>query len=635
MPYIPASAFAGGAPKAPSTQILQINQFLGIDLSSKPTLMSLMRSPDCRNVMRSAPYKIKRRMGYERVSEQPYGGRINGVGSFVSDADNVGMIHAGTNMYYNGEVVAGTVDEAIKVRDEGYTVPTTGLADRRSTQILFNGKFVFFDGSALRAVASTSKTDSGQFAYCLRRVSERAYVPTVMIDRDPKGGGTAYEEINLMSDAFTEIFYADGTSTAYQMSFDGLMASEGSIVKILNADGVTWEELIEGYDYSVNYAAGVVNFTTAPAVTPVDGQGNVSITVSKDRSEKRSWVDKCTVATAYQLPTGGTRIFATGNPDYPNRDFWCEIDDFTYWSDLNYSILGSSSSRIVGYSSLGSHLATHKSDGTIYVRSAVTGENDMYRQMFPVTSVIRGPKNIASCSYAELNNEPLFLTESGIYALTSADLTAEKYAQQRSFYLNGTLLKEPDLNDALARVWKDYYLLAVNDKIYLLDGTTKTYAQDEPHSTYQYEGFLWTDIPARCIWEWDGVLHFGDTDGYVYRFDEALLTDDGEPFLSCWETPDLQGGLFHKQRRYNKAALQIQPGGEVDIDLLTNGGTGWRTLCSMGFEPSDYARRMVRRLDMAKMNYAALRISSDKAQPFEPDAINVEYIQSGNDDHRL
>jgi len=34
------------------------------------------------------------------------------------------------------------------------------------------------------------------------------------------------------------------------------------------------------------------------------------------------------------------------------------------------------------------------------------------------------------------------------------------------------------------------------------------------------------------------------------------------------------------------------------------------------------------------MNYAALRISCDKDQPFEPDAINIEYIQSGSDDKR-
>lgn len=630
MPYIPASAFAGSAPKAPSTQIIQINQFNGIDLSSKPTLMSLTRSPDCRNMMRSAPGKIKRRMGYERTNDKPYAGRINGA---ASDAKNV--IHAGTNVYFNDVVVAGNVEEAFKARDEGYIVPTTGVSDSRSTILNFNGVLVFFDGAALRVMFTTPKNAAGASAYYLRRASERAYVPTVMIDRDPKGGGIAYEDINVLSDAFTELFYADGESTAYQMSFDDLMPEAGTVVKLMEEDGLTWRTLTEDTDYSVDYNTGVIHFQTAPALTPVDGQSNVSITVSKDRSDKRAWIDKCTTAAVYRLPTGGSRLFATGNPDYPNRDFWSEIDDYTYWSDLNYSSLGAARDPVVGYSNIGNDLATHKKSGTIYVRAPVTDASDAYRQTFPVLSIIRGPRNICAQSYAELNNEPLFLTENGIYALTSADVTAEKYAQNRSFYLNGKLLEEDNLSDAASIVWKNNYLLALNNRVYLLDSSTKTYAKDEPHSTYQYECFLWTGVPARCMWEWDDVLCFGDANGYVYRFDESLLTDNGEPFLSCWETPDLQDGLFHKQRRYTKAALQIQPGAEVDIDLSVNGGSGWRISDAVCFPASEHARRVIRRLDMAKMNYAALRISCDKAQPFEPDAINVEYIQSGRDDKRL
>ncbi|MBE6758832.1 MAG: hypothetical protein E7554_01925 [Ruminococcaceae bacterium] len=634
MPYIPAAAFAGGAPKPPSTQIIQINQFNGIDLSSKPTLMSLTRSPDCRNMMRSAPGKVKRRMGYERVNEQPYSGRINGATTARPKGENERcIVHAGNNLYMDGTLIAGSRADAENEAINGTPITTTGLANHRSC--ITKGNCIF-DGLAARLLVYADKLDGSETRiYFAPKLSDSAYVPTVMIDRDPKGGGTAYEDVNMLSDAFTELFYADGESTSYQMSFDDLIADAGATVKLMNDDGITWRELTEGVDYNVNYVAGVVRFVTAPAVTPVDGQSNVSITVSKDRSEKRAWIDKCTVAVAYQLPTGGTRIFATGNPEYPNRDYWSEIDDYTYWSDLNYSILGDSRSKIIGYSNLGSYLATHKSDGSIYIRTPVTDTSDANRQSFPTMNIIRGPKNTASFSYAELGNEPLFLTENGVFALTSADLTAEKYAQDRSFYINGSLLKENNINDAIALVWKDYYMLAVNHRIYLLDGSMKTYTPDEPHSTYQYEAFLWTGIPARCLWQWNNELYFGDDEGNVYRFDESLLTDNGEPFLSCWETPDLQGGLFHKQRRYTKAALQIQPGDETDIDLSVNGGDGWRTRCVMAFPAGAYARRTVRRLDMAKVNYAALRISCGKAQPFEPDAINIEYIQSGRDDKRL
>jgi len=636
MPYIPAAAFAGSAPKPPSTQIIQINEFRGIDLSSKPTYMSLKRSPNCQNMMRSAPGKVKCRMGYERVNEQQYGGRINGATEFRSDRGTIRVVHAGTKIYYDEIIVAGSRAEAIEAFNSGIPIENTGVADARSCIVKMpeEARTIFFDGSAARGF-KYSDNAYGDRIYYAPKLSDNAYIPTVMIDRDPKGGGTAYEEINMLSDAFTELFYADGESTAYQMSFDDLIADAGTVVKLMNADGVTWQELKEGIDYTVDYVTGVVNFVSAPAVTPVDGQSNVSITVSKDRSEKRGWINKCTIATAYQLPTGGTRIFASGNPEYPNRDYWSDIGDLTYWPDINYSMLGDAKNKIVGYSTIGTYLATHKEDGSIYVRTPSTDTLDAYRQMFPVVSIIKGPRNIASFSFAELDNEPLFLTENGICALTSADLTAEKYAQLRSFYLNGALTKESAMEEAVALVWRNYYMLAVNGKIYLLDGTAKTYTKDEPDSTYQYESFLWTGIPARCMWMWDNVAHFGDADGNVYRFSDGVLTDNGKPFLACWETPDLQGGLFHKQRRYTKAALQIQPGAEVDINLSVNTGDGWKVRCTMPFSPAEYARRMIRRLDMTKANYASLRISCDKAQPFEPDAINVEYIQSGRDDKRL
>lgn len=637
MPYIPAAAFAGGAPKAPNTQVIQINQFNGIDLSSKPTLMSLTRSPDCQNMMRSAPGKVKRRMGYERVNEMPFPGRINGATIIRNDRNEIRVVHAGTKIYYDGVVVAGSRAEAIESVVSGNPVEDTGVADNRSCIVRMpeEARTVLFDGKAVRGFAYADNADTGDRIYFCPKLSDNAYVPTVMIDRDPKGGGTAYEEINLLSDAFTELFFSDGESTAYQMSFDELMPEKGTVVKLMESDGVTWETLTEGVDYTVNYATGVINFAAAPAVTPADGQSNVSITVSKDRSEKRAWIDKCTIATSYELPTGGSRIFATGNPDYPNRDYWSDIGDLTYWPDLNYSMLGDARERIIGYSRIGSYLATHKADGTIYVRAATTDENDAYRQMFPVMSIVRGPRNLAPRSFAAMDNEPLFLTENGIYALTSADLTAEKYAQNRSFYLNGRLTAEAGLEDASAIVWDGNYILTVNGRAYVLDGSTKSYNQNEPHSAYQYECFLWNNIPARVLWAWDNKLHFGDSDGNIYRFDKALLTDDGQPFSCCWETPDLQGGLFHKQRRYTKAALQIQPGEDVDIELSVNGGTGWRLSTLMSFPPSENARRMIRRLDMDKMNYASLRISCNRGQSFEPDAINIEYIQSGADDNRL
>lgn len=636
MPYIPAAGFMkSGAPKPPQKQVISIPQFMGIDLTSKPTLMSIYRSPDCANMMRSAPGKVKRRMGYEAVAGKKFRGRINGVAA-AQNADS-GIVHAGTNIYIGSNILAGTLAEAESVRDDSVVVSSTGVRDGRSVFLRFGsrGDVVFFDGQAARIKRTTPVNSFGRTADYFSTIAAEAYVPTVMIDRDPVGGGTAYEEINIMSDAFTELFYADGKATAYQMSFDNLLASAKSVVKKLRSDGLTWETLKESTDYTVNYTTGMVTFASAPEATSVDGQSNLSITVSKDRSEKRSWVDKCTVAAAFENDAGSMRLFAAGNPDYPNRDFWSEADDATYWPDLNYSILGSQSESIIGYSFLGNNLATHKSDGSVYVRSPVTDEGLFNRQYFPILSIVRGPRNISPYSFAVVNNEPVFLTENGIYALTSADLTAEKYAQKRSLYLDGALSNEAALADAYSTVWREQYMLAANDNIYILDGTTRTYAEGEPYSNYQYEAFMWKNIPARCVWTWGEDLYFGDSYGQVYRFSENIYTDNGTPFDAGWTTPDLQGALFHKLRRYTAIALRVQPGEETEINVSGDFGEGMTQIHTLRFPASSFVRSAVRRIAAAKANTAAIRVSSAEDAPFEPDAITIEYVQTNQDDIRI
>lgn len=637
MPYIPAVNYSrSGAPDAPDTQVITINQFSGADLTSRSSLMSPTRSPDCRNMMRASPGKVKRRMGYEHISS--YDGRINGA-TKLQDAERGNVfcaVHAGTKIYFNDTVIAGSREEAIDAYESGEPISDTGVADARSCVVgmkTVNG-ICLLDGQAIRRFVHSTNLHTDDRIYYCPKISDNPYVPTVMIDRDPIGGGTAHEDINLLSDAFTELFFADGASTVYQMSLDELDESKGTIVKTMNDDGLTWTQLTEGSDYSVDYTTGCITFTSAPAETPVSGQSNVSITASKDRSEKRSWIDKCTIGICFGDTDTGSRLFVAGNPDYPNRDFWSELDNASYFSDLNYSILGGRA-KIVGYSMIGDKLATHKSDGTIYVRTAVTDENNMYRQYFPVTSVIRGPENIAPYSFAALDNEPLFLTKSGIYALTSADLTAEKYAQLRSFYLNGRLLSESNLSQSVALVYGDMYLLAVNGSVYVLDGTTKTYAHDEPHSTYQYEGFLWTGIPARCLWIWDDALHFGDDEGNVYRFSEGLYTDNGQPFTACWQTPELQGSSFYHYKSMKRLAMQLAPGEETEVAVSADTGGGWQRLFSHLFAFSEQLRVLVRRIKLNKCVFAAFRLESAGAQPFEPDVINIEYTQTGRHDKRL
>ena len=58
-------------------------------------------------------------------------------------------------------------------------------------------------------------------------------------------------------------------------------------------------------------------------------------------------------------------------------------------------------------------------------------------------------------------------------------MTGEKYAQQRSVDLNGKLLEEPGLEDAVAVLFKDMYWLCLNGAAYILDGLQYSSTKNE------------------------------------------------------------------------------------------------------------------------------------------------------------
>ena len=57
-------------------RVLQLQRLCGTDLSHSASDVAPQRSPDCPNMMRSVPGKVRKRMGYYSVAQ--YDGRING-----------------------------------------------------------------------------------------------------------------------------------------------------------------------------------------------------------------------------------------------------------------------------------------------------------------------------------------------------------------------------------------------------------------------------------------------------------------------------------------------------------------------------------------------------------------------------
>lgn len=492
------------------------------------------------------------------------------------------------------------------------------------------------------------------------------YIPTVTIAKEPAGGGKPYEALNMLQPGFYELF---GVNTAhasdkdFHLSFNGL---DSTTVKawILDDNG-NWNEKVEGTDFSVNRGSGVISFINAPgasmsAAMLSSGEDNVKILAYRTVPGYSDRIAKCTVGALFGVGGATDRLFLSGNPDYPNWDFYSEQYDPTYFPDTGYSSLGSAASAIVGYAIVNNYLATFKDDfdssQAVFIREGdlIVDDNNVSQPAFRLINTLQGNGVVAPYSFGYLQTEPLFLTRSGIYAITAQDITGEKYSQNRSFYLDGFLTKETNLETAVATVFDDQYILALNNKLYILDGLQATRTdRSEPYATRQYVGFYCTNIPAVSMWTDEQALWIGTSDGKICRFatdieDLNSYNDDGKAIYCCWETPDLDGKLFYKNKTFRYFAIRMMQALRTSVQIWSRKLGTWSfikedTASGITFDfanidfgnfsfSTDTSEKVAHtKIRIKKVDKARFRVENGKLnEPFGLFDLALEYIESGN-----
>lgn len=540
-------------PAGPAKSRFAVDEFRGVNFTDTPGLVDKTRSPDAPNMIRDVPGKVRKCMGYERMAE--YDGRINGYHERRGDAE--GLVHAGSKLY------------------KGSAVLYDGMADSRSRSWQMGDKLYIQDGKALLVYDGTR----------VKKASEGAYIPTLTIAKSPAGGGKEYEALNLLQPAFIELFAGDGTAKSYQLSFGGL---DSTAVKCWILDSsANWAEKTEGTDFSVNRQTGTVTFTAAPGKSPITGEDNVKIQACRTVAGYADRINKCTLGILFGVSGNADRLFVSGNPDgdYIHYDWYSGQNDPTYWPDTAYSTVGAANSAVMGYTVINNYLAAIKDDReperNIVIRQGNLVDNE---PAFPVYNTLQGPGAVAPWSSAYLKTEPLFLTNLGVYAVTTSDISGEKYSQNRSYYLDGKLRKEPGLQNAFGFVYNDLYWLCLNGKAYILDGLQPLSTdRSAPYSTRQYAGFYRTNLPARVMWEKDGRLWFGSESGKVYRFyadtaDPASYNDDGAAIDAWWTTGYIYGGAFERNKIFRRISVLVDSLPVTSIELLTRRKGIWESV---------------------------------------------------------
>ncbi|MBR0313375.1 MAG: hypothetical protein IJQ98_13380, partial [Oscillospiraceae bacterium] len=274
------------------------------------------------------------------------------------------------------------------------------------------------------------------------------------------------------------------------------------------------------------------------------------------------------------------RIVATGNPDYPNYDFICGYADGGYWPDTNYAVIGTDETAILGYRRLGEYLAVIKEDNgqdsTVFLRSGKLDEDG--EAQFPVKPCLAGAGAVTRFGFGNIGDEQLILTGSGVYALTTNSLTAERIAQNRSFRVDPKLLSE-DLSEAVSCSYDGAYLIFVGGRVYGLDGRQQRSYQSRGDMSFVYECFYWENVPARSVLRRiEGgreSLYFGTGDGRVCRFNTdidgmARYNDDGAAIEAVWSTRSDDDGdpMVRKTLLKHGNAVTIKPYARSSAKIL-------------------------------------------------------------------
>lgn len=431
--------------------------------------------------------------------------------------------------FFRGTMLVHSGDTLYKIEDGEKMAIFSGLKAAESAAFVYDELWYLKDGkNYLRYDGKTIQDVVG-------------YVPTTSIARKPGGGGSTYEDVNMLSSRRKNTFLADGESTEYYLDAQGI--DDGFLpVVTVNDTKVT--------DFTVDYAEGKITFGTAPEAPLTDGQDNVTVEFQKTRAGHKERILNCTLLQVFD-----NRVFFSGNPDYPNTVFHCSLNDPCYCSDLDYYTEGMDSAAIrgmvAGNNALWVFREPSDSNTTVFYHTP-TLDSD-YGKIYPSqhSSVTTGCVGKA----VNFNDDIIFFSDRGMEGI-SGDITTEQVVAHRSSLVDRQMIAEAGYRKMLLEEWEGYLLVFIGSKVYLADSRTAFTNQDH----IEYEWFYWDlEQEVTCTRVQDGVLYLGTADG-VYALDDF----NGD--VPCfWVTPKDKFKYPNRQKTTNKRGCVVEATGDFSV----------------------------------------------------------------------
>jgi hypothetical protein len=495
--------------------------FRGVDFSNRKDEVNIVRSPDALNMWKN--YKnskgrcVESRPDIELVRKCT--DTIFGHFFYTYQYESHLIVHSGTKLYDNDTVIF----------DEMAEHKSLFFVYNQKLYIIDNEKYLVYDGTTIEEV--------------------EGFIPTTTISRRPDGGGTVYQDVNLLTGIRKNSFCADGESTTYKLDTETFDSDYE--IKVWVDD-----QLLQS-GYTANPESGTVTFTNAPSKPGTDGADNVIIQFRKTIEGYRDRIIKCSIIKIFD-----NRVFFSGNPNYPNKLWHCSLNDPTYCSDLDYYPEGSDDSAIkslvVGNNAIWAMKEPSQSNTTIYYHNPTV--DDEQGKVYPSnhSSITTGCVGAGT----NFNDDIVFLSEEGLVGI-SGDITTEQVIAHRSSLIDNKLLNEENYKDIILEEWEGYLLLIVDKHIYLADSRSSI----NYNNHLEYEWFYWEfnfDIKGASVK--DGVLYLV-SDKNIYT-----LTKIEAEVEAYWTTCEDEFNYPQYQKTTNKKGCVIDMEGKsVTVSVQTDG----------------------------------------------------------------
>lgn len=510
----------------------RIDRFRGLNVGVDATQISFNESPSLQNVFIDDAGIPTKRSGYKKVFPISLGsGKIYGLYNYrKSDGTLIRLLHHGTKLY--------TWDDSGDQPAEIYD----GMNNAKSSAFTMNGICYILDGANYLQYDGTTVTIVDP------------YIPVTRISAAPDGtGGVSNEDHNLIGAGFENWFSGDGLAVIYTLTQSNLDAT----AVVASTDfGVNYNK-VEGTDFTVNRATGVVTFTVAPADTT--DANNVRIRAFKTVAGNANKIKQSKGHFLFG-GTNDTRVFVwNGHTLYRSNVYRPH-----YFPENNFQQIGTESEDIMG-------MALQYDTAVIYKAYSIWNMQ-FYDNGTSVTFPVRPLNDSVGAQAADsiqvVNNNVVALTDTGVYELVGGQVRDERNVSLQSKRVDSLLLNESNLEDAVSVDTGHMYLLAINNTGYVWD-----YDQPQQDDTQKGEWYKWTNLPAGCFYVEETSIYMGHNEnGIVYRFTDSSDTvdqyaDDGQAIEAYWRSKIEYLKMTERLKTIKNVWITIQPYSKTSAEI--------------------------------------------------------------------